>query len=172
MIEAMIFWTLAGLTLGGSLLVVTRRNPVAAALWLIVSLGATAGLFLTLGAHFLGVVQVLTYAGAIMVLFMFVIMLLNIRDAALEDIWGGTSWWFVAVPGAVILFAGSKMFHDALPADGRGEAAEGYGAIEAIAGELFGTYLLAFEAVSLLLLAGIVGVMLLARRPARRGGAE
>src|SRR5688500_20366738 len=78
------FWILAPLAVVTSVLVVTNRNPVACVLFLVVSFFALAGLFVTLHAHFLAAIQILIYAGAIMVLFLFVIMLLNL----------GTRQWF------------------------------------------------------------------------------
>src|SRR5947208_8865221 len=73
-----IFWGFAGLALASALLCITRRSAVASALWLVVTLFALAALFVLLDAQFIAVLQVLVYAGAIMVLFLFVIMLLNL----------------------------------------------------------------------------------------------
>src|SRR3989475_4398343 len=83
-----IFWGFAGLAMGSALLCITRRNPIASALWLVVTLLALAALFVLLDAQFIAVLQVLVYAGAIMVLFLFVIMLLNLGRPGPTDIQG------------------------------------------------------------------------------------
>src|SRR3989475_8589228 len=83
-----IFWGFAGLALASALLCITRRSAVASALWLVVTLFALAALFVLLDAQFIAVLQVLVYAGAIMVLFLFVIMLLNLGRPGPTDIKG------------------------------------------------------------------------------------
>ncbi len=90
MLEA-IFWLHAVTAIGSALLCITRRSPVASALWLIVTLFATAVLFLLLDAHFIAALQIMVYSGAIMVLFLFVIMLLNLGDQLATDMkgWAG-----------------------------------------------------------------------------------
>src|SRR3989338_10234900 len=82
--ETIVFYILGGMAVITALLVVTRVNPISSALWLVVCFFAFAGLFVTLSAHFLAVIQILLYAGAIMVLFIFVIMLLNLREEELK----------------------------------------------------------------------------------------
>jgi len=76
-----IFWAFAALAVMSGLACITRRSPVASALWLVVTLFSLAALFVLLDAQFIAVLQVLVYAGAIMVLFLFVIMLLNLGRA-------------------------------------------------------------------------------------------
>src|SRR5881628_3052636 len=83
-----LFWAFAGLALASALACITRRSPVASALWLVVTLFALAALFVLLDAQFIAVLQVLVYAGAIMVLFLFVIMLLNLGRAGPTDLKG------------------------------------------------------------------------------------
>ena len=83
-----IFWGFAGLALASALLCITRRSAVASALWLVVTLFALAALFVLLDAQFIAVLQVLVYAGAIMVLFLFVIMLLNLGRPGPTDVKG------------------------------------------------------------------------------------
>src|SRR5438876_1710471 len=83
-----LFWAFAGLALASGLACITRRSPVASALWLVVTLFALAALFVLLDAQFIAVLQVLVYAGAIMVLFLFVIMLLNLGRAGPTDLKG------------------------------------------------------------------------------------
>src|SRR5216117_4138773 len=79
MMSPFLFWTFASLMLVFGAAVVINRNPVASALSLVVSFLGLAALFMSLDAYFLGIIQVLVYAGAVMVLFLFIIMLLNIR---------------------------------------------------------------------------------------------
>src|SRR3989454_12569106 len=86
-----IFWGFAGLALASALLCITRRSAVASALWLVVTLFALAALFVLLDAQFIAVLQVLVYAGAIMVLFLFVIMLLNLGRPGPTDLKGPRS---------------------------------------------------------------------------------
>src|SRR3977135_1295257 len=83
-----LFWAFAGLALASALACITRRSPVASALWLVVTLFALAALFVLLDAQFIAVLQVLVYAGAIMVLFLFVIMLLNLGRPGPTDLKG------------------------------------------------------------------------------------
>ncbi|MBV9084009.1 MAG: NADH-quinone oxidoreductase subunit J, partial [Acidobacteriaceae bacterium] len=78
MIAAVLFYIFAGLTLGGAVLTITRRNAVMAAVWLTVSLLGVAGLFLLVGAEFLFAVQIIVYIGGVTLLFLFVIMLVNL----------------------------------------------------------------------------------------------
>src|SRR3989454_2972370 len=83
-----LFWAFAGLAVASALSCITRRSPVASALWLVVTLFSLAALFVLLDAQFIAVLQVLVYAGAIMVLFLFVIMLLNLGRAGPTDLKG------------------------------------------------------------------------------------
>ena len=75
-----VFWFFAGVAVGSAFLCITRRSPVASALWLVSTLFSLAAIFVLLEAHFIAAIQVLVYAGAIMVLFLFVIMLLNLVE--------------------------------------------------------------------------------------------
>src|ERR1700680_4424971 len=84
----LLFWTFAGIAVASAVLCITRSNPVASALWLVITLFQIAALFVMLDAQFLAVLQVLVYAGAIMVLFLFVIMLLNLGRLSASDIKG------------------------------------------------------------------------------------
>jgi NADH-quinone oxidoreductase subunit J len=165
-----VFWGFAGLAIGSAYLCITRRNPVASALWLVVTLFALAALFVLLDAQFIAVLQVLVYAGAILVLFLFVIMLLNIGRATRSDIKG--AWGL----GVGVLLAGLMMVQllalrfDApppqltLPQGAMARAAAEQGMVAAVARPLFSTYLVPFEITSILLLAALVGAVVLAKR--------
>src|SRR5947209_18813300 len=98
--ETFIFLIFAALAVASSLVVVMHRSPVYATMSLVVTLFSVSLLFILLGAPFLGALQILIYAGAIVVLFLFVIMLLNLQKTSAEGRRGGQIW--VALPGALI----------------------------------------------------------------------
>jgi NADH-quinone oxidoreductase subunit J len=163
-----IFWGFAGLAMGAALLCITRTNPVARALWLVVTLFSIAALFVLLDAQFIAVLQVLVYAGAIMVLFLFVIMLLNLGRAGLSDI-KGPFGLFVAVllAGLMLVQLLGLRQESAAPGLAPGamaRAAAEQGMVPAIARPLFSAYLVPFEITSILLLAALVGAVVLAKR--------
>jgi NADH-quinone oxidoreductase subunit J len=162
---------LFGITaIASALLFVTRKSPVAAVLWLVSTMFCLAAMYVMLDAHFIGVIQVLVYAGAIMVVFLFVIMLLNLgRPEELADR-RGLGWRLAA--GAVGLAILAQVFTLARPAVAeRFRIAEGQaarqvaerGAIAPIAEPLFNEYLLAFEVTSVLLLVAIIGAVILGK---------
>jgi len=163
---------------------ILQKNPVASAIWLVGTMFALAGIYVLLEAPFLGAIQILVYAGAIMVLFLFVIMLLNLgRDD--RDI---RRWPAFLLAGALAVGIGSALaalgrytphrlgtevagvpqFGDpslALPGGVAGlEAAGRQGVVAAVAEPLFQTYLVPFEVTSVLLLAAAVGAVVLAKR--------
>jgi len=153
-----------------ALLCITRRNPVSSALWLVVTLFALAAMFVLLDAQFIAALQVLVYAGAIMVLFLFVIMLLNLGRPGPTDIKGPAGVAIAAVLAGLLLFQlrvlGSAPPPDAiqLPAGTLAELQTRQGMVGAVANSLFDAYLIPFEITSLLLLAAIVGAVVLAKR--------
>lgn len=166
----LVFWTFAGVAIVSAFLCVTRRSPVAAALWLIMTLFSLAALYVVLDAQFIAALQVLVYAGAIMVLFLFVIMLLNLGRPGPSDMrgWAGrlvalglgtvlaAELWAVrtVVPGEHLRLAPGTM----------ARMAETQGAVGVITEALFREYLIPFEVTSMLLLAAIVGAVVLAKR--------
>lgn len=167
-----VFWLLGGLTLFGAVMTITRRHPVTAALFLVLTLFSTGGLFLVLNATFLAAIQVLVYAGAVMVLFMFVVMAVARGDA--EEI-GLTRGLFPKVLGLIAI----GVFADRLlrvflaqPASLPGVVPDGFGDVRSIGRLLFSTYLLPFEALSLLLLVAIVGAVMITRRPGQSSAAH
>jgi NADH-quinone oxidoreductase subunit J len=153
-----------------AILFVTRKSPVAAAMWLVTVMFSLAALYVMLDAQFIGAIQVLVYAGAIMVVFLFVIMLLNLGHASEIADTRGLPWKLAAgAVGVAILSMVLAMTRTKAPSAlllPPGYAARqiaSVGAIEPIAGPLFHDYLLAFEITSVLLLAAIVGAVALAR---------
>jgi len=166
-IDAIFFYTFALMTLIGAVFTVTRKSAVHSAIWLIVSLLGVAGLYLLLHAEFLFATQIVLYIGGIMVLFLFVIMLVNLDEAARQAQFNGQKWLALGcgvVVGAEILFIlakGSNAFP--LPAAAVASTTE-IGNTEAIAASLFRDYLLPFEVASVLLLVAIVGSVVMAKK--------
>lgn len=161
--EAYFFYILGGAAVAASLLMVTRRNPIASALWLVAAFFAFAGLFILLNAHFIGVIQVLLYAGAIMVLFIFVIMLLNLGPEELKArllrfpvlLGGAAALYLLVLLGLGILKRGVTAA-ETLPED--------FGYVAPVGKLLFTKYLVPFELTSILLLAAIVGSVVMGKR--------
>jgi len=159
-----------------ALLFVTRRSPVAAALWLVNTMFCLAALYVLLDAHFIGAIQVLVYAGAIMVVFLFVIMLLNLGHPSEVADQRGLGWkvtaGFVGLALLAEIFTLTRVrIPDRLalpPGTMADEVARG-GAIAPLARSLFTEHLLAFELTSILLLTAIVGAVVLARRNSDAG---
>jgi len=164
------FWIFGVIAMGSALLCITRKNPVSSALWLVVTLFALAALFVLLDAQFIAVLQVLVYAGAIMVLFLFVIMLLNLGRPGPSDIKGPLGLSVAVVLGAALLFLLQPLTRTTLPSaitlpPGSVLALqEQQGIVGSVANPLFGAYLIPFEIASVLLLAAIVGAVVLAKR--------
>jgi len=164
------FWLFSGVAILSALLCITRRSPVASALWLIATFFSIAGLFVLLDAHFLAAVQVLVYAGAIMVLFLFVIMLLNLGRPGPGDMKGATGRVIALVAG-LLLVAELLILRTAVPpaqlrrtVSAVTELLRTQGPVKALAVPLFQGYLVPFEVASLMLLAAIVGAVVLAKR--------
>ena len=172
MIAEFFFLLFLVMAAGGAVMMVVSRNPVASLMFLVLSLFAVAGVFVLLNAHFLAAVQVIVYAGAIMVLFLFVIMLLNLGHDAGPDLRGLVGRGVALVLGAAFFAATVTavrgQFVPSRPAErAAGEALlETRGAIAMIADPLFRDYLVPFEVTSLLLLVAVVGAIILARRQA------
>jgi len=167
LIDTILFYIFALLVLGGGVLTITRRSAVHSAISLIVSLSGVAGLYLLQKAEFLFAVQIVLYVGGIMVLFLFVIMLVNLDEAARERQFNRQ--WLVALAavaavGAEVgyfLYHGKDKFRfaevaSAAPAEG--------GNTEAVANSLFQNYLLPFEVASILLLVAVVGSVVMAKK--------
>jgi NADH-quinone oxidoreductase subunit J len=163
------FWIFGVIAMAGGLLCITRKNPVASALWLVITLFALAAMYVLLDAQFIAALQVLVYAGAIMVLFLFVIMLLNLGHPGPTDIKGPVGVGIAALLGGTLLLQ-LRVLGQAAPPDaiqlpaGTMAALQQQGMVAAVAGPLFDAYLIPFEITSLLLLAAIVGAVVLAKR--------
>ena len=165
------FYLFGIIAMVSAVLFVTRRSPVAAALWLVNVMFCLAALYVLLDAHFIGAIQVLVYAGAIMVVFLFVIMLLNLGHASELADARGSGWKLTAgLVGVALLAEVFALTRARMPESLRlptGYIAQDVardGAIAPVARVLFTEYLLAFELTSILLLTAIVGAVVLARR--------
>ena len=160
------FYYLAAASIASALLAVTRRNPVHAMLWVLALFLHVAGIFLLLGAEFLAAVQVIVYAGAILIFYLFVVMLLDLPDEETRPRFGA-HWPLAAAVG--LCFAALAW----LARGGAGVApvaaraaveSSPQGSLSAVGMALFGPFALPFEMASLLLLAAIIGAVVLARR--------
>ncbi len=159
--EQILFIIFGAIAVGGAIMVVTRKHPMSSALYLILTLFAVAALFALRQAHFLAAIQVIVYAGAVVVLFIFVIMLINVPENRLPAekttvmrVLGVVAAGLLILEGAVL----ARRF--VLPA---GPAADA-GSVEAVGRALFTDYLLAFEITSVLLLAAVIGAIALAKK--------
>lgn len=170
------FYLFALITVIGALALIVVPNPVYCALCLIGTLFAMAGIFILLSQEFVAAIQILIYAGAIMVLFLFVIMLLNLRSDEQFHIRWTIPKALGAVVAAVILAQFVSVFSS--PAAKLGPLGEysaerlaKEGAVEIIGDLLFTTYVLPFEVISVLLMVAVMGAVVLAkRRPEDQGG--
>ena len=160
------FYLFGLIAVASSIVFVTRKSPVAAALWLVSALFALAALYVMMDAQFIGAIQVLVYAGAIMVVFLFVVMLLNLgHGEEIGEIRG--KWGRLAAAGFGVALAAQLLVltRPRLP-EVVAEAEPTRNVVTPVAQVLFTEHLLAFEVTSVLLLAAIVGAVVLARREA------
>ncbi|MBD3163008.1 MAG: NADH-quinone oxidoreductase subunit J [Candidatus Eisenbacteria bacterium] len=161
--DAVLFWILAGLSVVGGLVVITGRNPLASALALGLVLIAIAGLFAMLSAHLLFILQLLVYAGAIIVLIVFVIMLLDLDDRRLGEM--KIRWGRFGVSAAICLVACVAVLRGVRGLTGLREPVHAsFGTVTDVSRLLFGPYLVQFEILGLILLVGILGAVVLAKR--------
>jgi NADH-quinone oxidoreductase subunit J len=159
--ELIVFLALAALAVGGAVSLILQRHPIHSALSLIVVMAALAGLYLLLEAEFVAAVQIIVYAGAIMVLFVFVIMLLN---AGLEERTQFSSMArYAGVPLAAVLLV-VLTFHVARASAGMQAAPLTEGSTRPVALLLFRDFAFPFELTSILILVALLGAMVLAKR--------
>jgi NADH-quinone oxidoreductase subunit J len=168
-----VFYVLAAIALGGATGVVSGRSPIASLMFMVTTLASIAGIFVLHEAHFLAAVQVIVYAGAIMVLFMFVIMLLNLGHDYQTDLRGGV-WALLAfaVSGAMagllarqFKSSNTTALLESFPgAQAIDQSIADHGVVGAIAHPLFEQYVVPFEITGILLLVAVVGAIVLAKR--------
>jgi NADH-quinone oxidoreductase subunit J len=169
--ETVVFFAMAALAVGCALLLIFFRNPVYSALALVGTLFSVAGLFVLLDAHFLAAVQIIVYAGAIMVLFLFVIMLLNLgSEDAQEKVTG--RYRLIGVVFLSALLAGHlslMMFRQGWSAPVDNEALTTNN-IPYLGKLLYTDFLFPFEVVSMILLVALIGVVVLVKREPHQAG--
>jgi NADH-quinone oxidoreductase subunit J len=167
--ELIIFWILAIVSVGAALLMISVKNPVRSALYLVVTFLCVAAFYVTLSAQFIAVVQIIVYAGAIMVLFLFVIMLLNLgapealRETGQLNRLGALV--LTIIFAAVLLASRSIVAVPTTPANA--DTVARIGTVEAIGLSLFDPkqpWLFPFEITSILLLVAVIGAIILAKR--------
>ena len=167
--EVIFFYIFGIIAIASAIMVIVSKNPVHSVLFLVVTFFSTAGLFVLLNAHFIAIVQILVYAGAIMVLFLFVIMLLNLKKTQ-EDfskmmmlkIYGLIAAFFFLFEILYIAFKGQStaekdMFTDVVIQNAGGNT-------KLVGNLLFTKYVLPFEITSVILLAGMVGAVVMAMK--------
>ena len=166
-LEVILFTIFSAVSLSSAILMVTRINPVISALFLVVNFASLAGLYLILNAQFIAIAQVIVYAGAIMVFFLFVIMLIN-PDLEQRFMEQKPKFKMFAVFIAVLVFVQIAyiIFFSQPSADVSKEVAASIqaGTVEQIGTDLFTKYVLPFEAVGYLLLAAAIGALVLAKK--------
>ncbi len=166
MTEAVFFYLFSLVAIVSGFSVVTARNPIASALSLVVCFFFLAADYVLLDAHFVAVIQILVYAGAIMVLFIFVIMLLNLRDEAPTPLLELSRRALVGLAAAGVVGVGLIAALETIPATPLAHVNEAtYGTVAEVGTAIFsGAYLLPFEVVSVLLTVALVGAVVLAKR--------
>ncbi|GMN01380.1 NADH-quinone oxidoreductase subunit J [Erythrobacter sp. MTPC3] len=175
MIQTLAFYLFAGLVIASAVMVIMSRNPVHSVLWLILSFFNAAGLMVLVGAEFIAMLLVIVYVGAVAVLFLFVVMMLDIDFAAMRA--GFIRNFPLGIAIAVILLAELLLGVGAYNAGGLelgtpdGAAAQGVAQnnIEAIGGLLYGRYILLFEIAGIILLVAMIGAIVLTFQPPKAG---
>ncbi len=166
--QLLMFYFFGAGALISALLMVTQKMPVRAAMSLIATMSFMAGLYVLLDAHLIAVLQLIVYAGAIMVLFLFVIMLLNVDQKEGQTAKNAVLLQFVAIMVVgITLVTAVSLFKDDSVLSAFGEVTDQFGTTKAVGTLLFTNYLLPFEITSILLLAAIVGAVILAKRRIR-----
>jgi NADH-quinone oxidoreductase subunit J len=165
MAAQILFFALAITAIAAGIGMLWSRSPVNSALWLVLNLFCIAGLYLTMNAQFIAVVQILVYAGAIMVLFLFVIMLLNLSEMpSVTRVTVSRLFGFALGMGVLSLLTYSVASGlDVLPTSIAPELA-GTGSVSTLASELFTRYALPFEIIGILLLAATIGAVIIAKK--------
>jgi NADH-quinone oxidoreductase subunit J len=163
-LQSILFWVFSVLGIAGGIGLILNSNPVHAALSLILNFFRFAGLYLSLQAEFLAAIQILVYAGAIMVLFLFVIMLLNLNKETLQSPFSlaQAAAWVLGIAFAVEMFV---VFKQALGDDGgKLEGKFGGATAEAVGQAMMTKYIFPFEMISVVLIAALVGAIVVAKK--------
>ena len=164
--ELLIFYPIAGLCIALALGVIFNTSPVGSAMCLIGMMLGLSGIFVLLQAHFVAILQIIIYAGAIMVLFMFVIMLLNLKEAASSDWVMRDKNLFISIMSGVLAVGILYKIVDVIFMTELNSSAtlpDSFGTVATIGESLFTDFVLPFEVASLLLLAAMIGAVVLAK---------
>ena len=170
MAEAIAFYTLAAFILGFAVLVISTKNTVHSVLFLVMNFLFVAALYVLLGAEFLAVIQVLVYAGGIVVLYLFVVMLVNLKrpPEAHQDPHRRTKLGFGLAAAVLVELGVIGALSASMPAPSIAAAAagpmQGAGNTEQVGWLLYTSYLIPFEIASMLLLVAMIGAIVLAKR--------
>jgi len=175
MIQALAFYLFASVVIASAVMVIMARNPVHSVLWLILSFFNAAGLMVLVGAEFIAMLLVIVYVGAVAVLFLFVVMMLDIDFAAMRA--GFVRNFPLGIAIAAILLAELMLALGAYgaggielgQADGSAQAGVGQSNIEAIGALLYGRYIVLFEIAGIILLVAMIGAIVLTHREAKPG---
>ena len=161
-VGSLFFALMAGLSLLGAVGTISARNPIRSAMGLLLTIVGIAGLFLRLNAQFMGAIQLIVYAGAVVVLFVFVVMLLNLGPSKVTDLRALGTRLGAGLVGLALLANLLVVQRQQLPQVAL--APETNNAVTNVAQSLFSDYLVAFELTSVVLLVAIVGAVLLAKK--------
>jgi NADH-quinone oxidoreductase subunit J len=162
-LESILFWSLAVLSIASGIAVITNRNPMYSVLLLVINFFCIGGLYLTLNAEFIAVVQIIVYAGAIMVLFLFVIMLLNLgNEETLEPTYDAKKG-LAFLLGLAFLAEMLVAMKDFAALSSAKDTFD-YGKVEKIGTQLMTQYVYPFEMISVILLAALIGALLIAKK--------
>lgn len=161
--EALLFWIFSIVGVACGVMVVWHRNPMGSAIYLVVTMLCLSGLYALLNGAFVAVLQVLIYAGAVMVLMLFIIMMLSVRAEG-DPREGSTPVWIISgVIGLIVVFKIGALFSAGLPPEATAE----FGTIQGVGSLLFNVYVLPFELISVLLLIAVIGAVILSKRDAQ-----
>ena len=163
-VTQILFWFLSVLALFGALMVVTSKNPVHSVLWLIATFFSISGHYILLNAQFLAIVNIIVYAGAIMVLFLFVIMLMNLNKTTEPQ---RNRWLKLAggIAGGCLLLVLIAALKDSEVKQQVAQVKTGdIGLIKSLGRELFSTYVVPFEISSILFLSAMVGAVVIGKK--------
>jgi NADH-quinone oxidoreductase subunit J len=161
-ITQILFWALSVIALGSAIMVISSKNPVFSVIWLIITFFAISGHYVLLNAQFLAIVNIIVYAGAIMVLFLFVLMLMNLDKSAEPQ----KKAWLKVIGGVaggsllVVLVAALRHTEAQTTELGSGNI----GLIENLGKALFGDYVVPFEISSILFLSAMVGAVIIGKK--------
>ncbi|NTW60388.1 MAG: NADH-quinone oxidoreductase subunit J [Nitrospirae bacterium] len=164
MINQLIFLYFAAVIIVSAVLMVTRRNPIHSVMFMLLLFFHIAGVFVLLNAEFLAAVQLIVYAGAILILYLFVVMLLSV-DRETQAVRANRFWpWLVGFGFVIAAEIALLVLRGTFPAD-RGQAVKNAGAgVRELGVELYTKYLVPFEIASVILLVGLVGAVMLAKK--------